>query len=98
MCAYLCACVRMCARPCGSTVMMAESSKFWTPVQKDNESITGCSLAIKKLTVHSSFPTYNALVATVSGDMSRDIDSADMSLWQKVIIFSSRFVIFRIIL
>ena len=38
---------------------MAESFTFWTRVQKDNESITDCSLAIKKLTVHANFPFLN---------------------------------------
>ena len=38
---------------------MAESFKFWTRVQKDNESITDYSLAIKKLTVHANFPDLN---------------------------------------
>ena len=38
---------------------MAVSFKFWTRVQKDNESITDYSLAIKKLTVHAYFPDLN---------------------------------------
>ena len=38
---------------------MAESFKCWTPVQKDNESITDYSLAMKKLTVHANFPDLN---------------------------------------
>ena len=38
---------------------MAESFQFWTRVQKDNESITDYSLAIKKLTVHANFPDLN---------------------------------------
>ena len=34
---------------------VAESFKFWTRVQKDNESVTDYSLAIKKLTI-ANFP------------------------------------------
>ena len=37
----------------------AESFNFWTRVQKDNESITDYSLAIKKLTVPAYFPDIN---------------------------------------
>ena len=37
----------------------AESFKFWTRVQKDDESITDYSLAIKKLTVHAYFRDLN---------------------------------------
>ena len=35
---------------------MAESFKFWTRVQAEDESVTDYSLAIKKLTVHANFP------------------------------------------
>ena len=38
---------------------MAESFKFWTRVQKDNESITDYSLEIKKLTVRANYPDLN---------------------------------------
>ena len=38
---------------------MAESFKCWTPVQKDNESVTDYSLAMKKLTVHANYPDLN---------------------------------------
>ncbi len=38
---------------------MAESFLFWTRIQKDNESITDYSLAVKKLTVHAHFTDLN---------------------------------------
>ena len=38
---------------------MAESFLFWTRIQKDNESITDYSSAVKKLTVHSNFTDLN---------------------------------------
>ena len=38
---------------------MAESFKFWTRVQAEDESVTDYSLAIKKLTVHANFPDLN---------------------------------------
>ena len=38
---------------------MAESFKFWTRVQAEDESVTDYCLAIKKLTVHANFPDLN---------------------------------------
>ena len=38
---------------------MAESFKFWTRVQAEDESVTDYSLAIKKLTIHANFPDLN---------------------------------------
>ena len=38
---------------------MAESFKFWTRVQAEDESVTDYRLAIKKLTVHANFPDLN---------------------------------------
>ena len=40
---------------------MAELFKFWTRVQKDKESTTDYSFAIKKLTAHAHFPDLNRL-------------------------------------
>ena len=38
---------------------MAESFKFWTRVQAEDDSVTDYSLAIKKFTVHANFPDLN---------------------------------------